>query len=214
MKPSRLDLIAPAAAITAVIVAVLLVGTLVDVETDDRQTTGDALAGVEYRVDELEADVRALGVSRVRAVDDVARLEQRVAELEAALFRTDTRVNRSVTTGAADGSRYEAAAAPAGDAWLAMAACESTGDDDGVAPHRIDKRATSPGGRYGGALQWDLTADPPTWQQAGGTGDPRDATLDEELARGAAWAARTDIDAAGQWPTCWPAVGRRLGIPR
>lgn len=183
----------------ALVLAVTVpVALLAEDDTTANRAAAELVAG---RVDELEADVRAL--------------EDRIAALEAALYRTDTRLNGVTKTGHS-GSRYEAQAAPApaGDAWHAMAACESTGDTDGVAPHRIDKRATSPSGQYGGALQWDLWSDPPTWQAAGGTGDPRDATLETELAIGAAWAARGDVDAAGQWPTCYPLVGRRLGIPR
>lgn len=88
------------------------------------------------------------------------------------------------------------------DVWLALAACESTGDRDGRPPHRINKRAYSPKGPYYGALQWLMS----TWRSAGGTGDPRDASLEEEIARGKAWLAKTSWR---QWPSCSRALGLR-----
>lgn len=201
-----------AGAIVTIAIGVLVAGVLTG-PADPPAASADDVSRLGYHVAELEADVRALTVSRDAAELNVRQLGQRVAELEAALARTDTKLNAAASRSSSSSTdtRLTAASAPAPDAWLAMAACESTGDDDGVAPHRIDKRATSSAGPgYFGALQWAMT----TWRDAGGTGDPRDATLELEVDLAARFAARPDVDAAGQWPTCWPAVGRRLGIPR
>lgn len=93
--------------------------------------------------------------------------------------------------------------APQGAAWAQpLAACESTWDTDGVAPHRIDPTAlsqdTNPKGLYRGAFQFSMAS----WRQAGGTGDPAAQPWDVQLAIAVRWHA--DTDPYEQWPTCWP----------
>jgi len=84
----------------------------------------------------------------------------------------------------------------------ALAACESTGDRDGRAPHRIDPAAVSPTGKYRGAFQFDL----PTWQSVGGTGDPAAHSYGEQLARAQELQARRGW---GPWPHCSQLLGYR-----
>lgn len=124
--------------------------------------------------------------------------------------------SRSFTTSAA--SRSRASSAPRGtgtptvktsttavviqgDTFDALAACESTGDRDGVAPHRINPAAYNPAGPFYGAFQFAIR----TWQSVGGTGDPRNSpySLQKELAQ--RLRARSGW---GQWPDC----SRRLGL--
>lgn len=86
----------------------------------------------------------------------------------------------------------------AGDRWEALAACESTGDADGHAPHRIDP---NPPGYYLTAFQFG----PDT---AAKVGAYRGMPYPEAKAAAQRWAARPDINAASRagWPTCWPKV--------
>lgn len=67
-----------------------------------------------------------------------------------------------------------------------LAQCESDGDP----------RAVS--GPYRGAFQFLLS----TWHDAGGAGDPVDASYEEQRRVATAW-ARVE-DPASQWPVCWP----------
>jgi hypothetical protein len=69
-----------------------------------------------------------------------------------------------------------------------LALCESGGDPTAV----------SRGGRYRGAFQFSL----PTWQAAGGAGDPVDASYAEQKRVAMSWA--NVVTPATQWPVCWP----------
>jgi Transglycosylase-like domain len=75
------------------------------------------------------------------------------------------------------------------EAWARLRMCESSGN----------YRALSPGGLYRGAYQFDLT----TWITVGGTGDPIDASPEEQDMR-----AQTLYDRRGKEP--WPVCGRYL----
>lgn len=156
------------------------------------------LAAVEARLDALVTLAQ-----HSEDVSDAARAE--LVDLRAELDRI-LRGVRATSAGRAviaSPSAPQPAAAPTPERWLALAACESTGDDDGKAPHVIDVGATSKTTpTYYGPLQESRS----TNLAAGGDGDPRDDPLDVTLARGQAWAARPDIDGRGQWPTCWPKV--------
>jgi hypothetical protein len=67
-----------------------------------------------------------------------------------------------------------------------LAQCESDGD-----PRAVN-------GPYRGAFQFLLT----TWHDAGGAGDPVDASYGEQQRVAMAWARV--VDPASQWPVCWP----------
>jgi hypothetical protein len=69
-----------------------------------------------------------------------------------------------------------------------LALCESGGESTAV----------SPGGRYRGAFQFSLA----TWHAAGGTGDPVDASYDEQKRVAMGWA--NVVEPSTQWPVCWP----------
>jgi hypothetical protein len=68
-----------------------------------------------------------------------------------------------------------------------LAACESGGD----------ARALSPTGGYRGAFQFSR----PTWDSAGGTGDPVDASYAEQKRVAIAWSHVVEPET--QWPVCW-----------
>ena len=70
--------------------------------------------------------------------------------------------------------------------WGALAACESGGNP----------RAVNPAGYYG-LYQFALS----TWYSVGGTGNPIDATPDEQTYRAQVLYERSG---AGQWPVCGP----------
>jgi hypothetical protein len=74
------------------------------------------------------------------------------------------------------------AAAPGGDVWARLRACESP---------------TNGGSRYRGYYQFS----PSSWRSAGGTGDPASASLEEQTSRAQYLAAHSNP--AQQWPTCW-----------
>lgn len=175
------------------------------IEAMDHRTTtmderlgrvGDRLGKAEAEVVELHALIADLN-ERLAAAEAQAAEARRLAK--ARPVSTSTRARSSSVSAAASSSPVPMAT---GGSWAALAACESTGDNDGAAPHRIDPRAVSSTGKYRGAFQWSMS----TWQAAGGTGDPVDASYEVELARAQAWAARSDVNARTQWPTCWPMV--------
>lgn len=90
-----------------------------------------------------------------------------------------------------------------GDEWPEqLAACESTGDTDGRAPHTIDLTATSKTGKYLGAGQFSRS----THLSAGGDGDPRDESWAQQRATIVSWryAGNGRSWPRSQWPTCWP----------
>ncbi len=70
--------------------------------------------------------------------------------------------------------------------WGALAACESGGNP----------RAVNPAGYYG-LYQFSLS----TWASVGGSGNPIDATPDEQTYRAQVLYERSG---AGQWPVCGP----------
>jgi len=74
------------------------------------------------------------------------------------------------------------AAAPGGDVWARLRACESP---------------TGASGRYRGYYQFSQAS----WQAAGGSGDPAAASLSEQTARAQNLAAHANP--AQQWPVCW-----------
>ncbi|WP_026126016.1 transglycosylase family protein [Nocardiopsis gilva] len=75
--------------------------------------------------------------------------------------------------------------------WSALAQCESGGD-----PTKV-----SPAGFYG-LYQFSMS----TWQSAGGTGSPADASADEQTMRAKKLYTKVDGNWQGQWPEC----GRHL----
>lgn len=156
----------------------------------------DRLTAAEAEVVELHAIVADLN-ERLAAAEAQAAEARRLAQ--ARPVSTSTRARSSSVSAAASSSPVPMAT---GGSWAALAACESTGDNDGAAPHRIDPRAVSSTGKYRGAFQWSTS----TWQAAGGTGDPVDASYEAELALAQRWAGRSDVNARTQWPTCWPMV--------
>lgn len=96
-------------------------------------------------------------------------------------------------------------ATPPTPRWVApLAACESTGDSDGRAPHRIDPHAVSLSGRYRGAFQFSMK----TWRNVGGVGDP--ATTGYLVQVRLAVRLHDHANPYGQWPTCWPLIVRRM----
>ena len=92
-------------------------------------------------------------------------------------------------------------AAPS-DPFSALAACESTGDRDGVEPHNINPSAVNPTGKYRGAFQFDI----PTWESVGGTGDPAAHSYAEQLERARLLQARRGW---APWPHCSQMLGLR-----
>jgi uncharacterized protein YabE (DUF348 family) len=94
-------------------------------------------------------------------------------------------VDQQVSVGAKPKPKPAAAAAPAATAdglnWAALAKCESGGNP----------RAVNAAGYYG-LYQFSLS----TWAGVGGSGNPIDASADEQLARAQALYARSG---AGQW---------------
>lgn len=82
---------------------------------------------------------------------------------------------------------------PTGDIWWALAGCETGGT--------YNQRATSSTGRYLGYFQFDLDS----WRRAGGSGDPRDHTYDQQLAVAQNWQR---LVGWGAWPHC----SRKLGL--
>lgn len=88
------------------------------------------------------------------------------------------------------------------DAFAALAACESTGDRDGLEPHRINPVAVNPTGTYLGAFQFDAA----TWASVGGTGDPAAQPYAEQLHRARLLQAERGWS---PWPHCSELLGMR-----
>lgn len=74
--------------------------------------------------------------------------------------------------------------------WGDLAQCESSGNPT----------ALSPGGTYRGLFQFSI----PTWLSVGGTGDPAQASVAEQLHRAKILQARSGW---GQWPQCAAQLG-------
>jgi uncharacterized protein YabE (DUF348 family) len=89
------------------------------------------------------------------------------------------------------GTKDRPANSPAADGlnWAGLAQCESGGNP----------RAVNPSGRYFGLYQFSLS----TWQSVGGTGNPIDASPDEQTYRAQLLYQRTG-------PSSWPHCGRYL----
>jgi hypothetical protein len=118
------------------------------------------------------------------ALDEIATLPKASPTSEAAASTPSSR---------APVQRVRATAATAttadmsGDRFDRLARCESGGD----------AAAVSPSGRYRGAFQFSQ----PTWEAAGGSGDPIDASYDEQKRIAIAWAGV--VEPSSQWPVCW-----------
>jgi hypothetical protein len=83
------------------------------------------------------------------------------------------------------------AAAPTGDIWGRLAACESGGNT----------RAVGGGGRYYGAFQFTLGS----WQRVGQSGNPIDYPYSVQLA------AAQRLQSMSGWSQ-WPVCAKRLGL--
>lgn len=201
--PTTLAVIVVAAVLAGA--AAIALGTVTGYQRDTEARHRHELDGRLDRIDEtLDLVVRQAG--KAERDSDTARaaiveLSRQIDELRGRLATFHaTSAGKAIVAASATS---HAGAAPPSERWLALAACESTGDKDGVAPHRINVAATSrTSPTYYGPLQESRS----TNLAAGGDGDPRDDPLDVTLARGKAFAARSDIDGRGQWPTCWPLV--------
>lgn len=88
-------------------------------------------------------------------------------------------------------ARASRSAAPRGDVWAALAACESGGNP----------QARSANGLYQGAFQFSLA----TWRSLGYSGSPADHSYSDQVAAAQRLQARSGW---GQWPKC----SRRLGL--
>ncbi len=80
---------------------------------------------------------------------------------------------------------------PGGDVWARLRACESGGN-----------YANKSNPRYRGAYQFSYG----TWRSVGGSGDPADASPEEQDARARALQQRSGW---GQWPVCSRHAGAR-----
>ncbi len=92
-------------------------------------------------------------------------------------------VSGTLGTGAALAATTEAHSASAGTVWDRLARCESSGD--------FHNRDTGRNGHYGG-FQFSLS----TWHSVGGSGNPADASVAEQLKRAKILLARSG---PGQW---------------
>ena len=177
------------------------------VETLDQTGTDRALDEMRDLRSELRGAARERGELRGRldAMETrLGALSARLndAEAEAATVAHEDEVARQeaaeLAEDAHDPTGIEAQAASSDDRWDALAACESTGDSDGVAPHNIDN---DPDGYHLTAFQFS----PDT---AAKVGAYRGMPYGESKAAAQRWAAEPSIDASSTagWPTCWPLV--------
>lgn len=145
-----------------------------------RRTVERVLAdGVVEKTTVLSSTPIAAPVNRVVAVGTNAPETRNAASSTAPAAATDAASStpRGGTAGADDLN------------WAALARCESGGNP----------RALSSGGRYRGLYQFSIT----TWRGIGGSGDPIEASAEEQTYRAKLLYLRSG---AGQWPNC----GRRL----
>lgn len=103
---------------------------------------------------------------------------------------TTIRVSRGSKTRTVFPNHATTHAVPSSDIWTALARCESGGNP-----------ANKSNPTYRGAFQFSYS----TWASVGGTGDPADASYEEQLDRAMILQARSGW---GQWPRC----SRRLGL--
>lgn len=96
-----------------------------------------------------------------------------------------------VTRSAAPSTAVQAAPVANGSVWDRMAACEAGGN-----------WAINTGNGYYGGLQFTLSS----WQAAGGSGLPSDASREEQIQRGEILLARQGW---GAWPACAAKLGLR-----
>lgn len=113
-----------------------------------------------------------------------ARRQARIAARQAAAQEQAAEEAQSQTTTTPDVSSGTLTGV-----WRDLAMCESG----------LNPRAYNPAGWYG-LFQFDLG----TWQSVGGTGDPRDASVSEQLMRAQTLQARSGW---GPWPTCAAQLG-------
>ncbi|WP_239648841.1 resuscitation-promoting factor [Nocardiopsis chromatogenes] len=165
----------------------------IEAETQERET-GDLEKGEERTVREAEDGVKEVTVLPVLEEGEET---ERVLEEEV----VEEPVDGIVEVGTAEPGESDAAdaadAAGAGGAagglnWSALAQCESGGDPSAV---------NSAGGYYG-LYQFS----PSTWQSAGGTGSPAEASAGEQTMR----AQRLYEMVDGNWQSQWPECGRHL----
>lgn len=155
-----------------------------DTRLDDAAQERGELRG---RVDALEGRLDALS-ARLNDLEALTVVEQQAASAEAVELAED----------AHDPTGVEAQAVTSDDPYDALAACESSGDTDGEAPHLIDH---APPGPF--ITEFQFSAD--TARKVGAyAGMP----YADAKAAAQAWAARDDVDASSRagWPTCWPLV--------
>lgn len=162
-------------------------------------------------LEEAVAEAQRAGAQASRDVAELVAVNgTRIAELEHTIAELERRLTAEEAA-KAEPVRATASSAPAparvtavagGDAFEALAACESTGDSDGVAPHRIDPAAVSSSGTYRGAFQFSRS----TWASVGPAGDPAAAPYAEQRARAVTLQARSGW---GPWPTCSRLLGLR-----
>jgi hypothetical protein len=152
----------------------------------------------DHTVEAAEQYVTLLDGADDQVKELVERVDQNRSKTESAIFdhflasieHRDAEqglVQARIREAAARAPRVEAVGGS--DAWARLRNCESGGN----------YQAVSPSGKYRGAYQFDLR----TWQSVGGTGDPVDASPEEQDLR-----ARILYDRSGARP--WPQCGRFL----
>lgn len=145
-----------------------------------RRADSDLYVGQE-KVVQRGRDGRGVLVSRVVRHDGVVVRERR---LDRTVLREP---RRQIVAYGTTPRPFSAPATGAGGLnWAALAACESGGNP----------RAVNPAGYYG-LYQFALS----TWSSVGGTGNPVDASPEEQTYRAQVLYQRAG---AGQWPVCGP----------
>lgn len=131
-------------------------------------------------------------VFTVTTVDGTVEGRQLVSETTAAPVTQILAVGTLASSPSVPASSASSASSPraaTGDAdslnWPALANCESGGNP----------RSVSSGGTYRGLYQFSMS----TWSGVGGSGDPIDASADEQTYRAKVLYNRSG---AGQWPNC------------
>lgn len=161
-------------------------------------------ADLEARLEVIESGLDDIAARLDTLADALARVEAEAEAADVIAQAAGPAVTAPPTTRPPAPAAHAASAPEVApdDPFAALAACESTGDRDGQAPHRIDPAAVNPTGKYRGAFQFDL----PTWQSVGGTGDPAAHPYAEQLARAQELQRRRGW---APWPACSEALGLR-----